>query len=77
VMSMTIYVLHILAGSSARVLMLKLHVPPLPWLYLLSGTAIGVIVPMIAHVVMKRLHLLAPLGLAPLPKRKAAAAVSG
>lgn len=65
VMSMTIYVLHILAGSGTRIVMMKLHVPQLPWLYLLSGTAAGVLLPMLAHVVLARLDLLWPLGLAP------------
>jgi fucose 4-O-acetylase-like acetyltransferase len=74
VMSMTIYVLHILAGSGIRIVMLKLHVPPDPWLYLLVGTAAGVVLPMIAHVVLQRLGLLAALGLAPRAKRKVAAA---
>lgn len=72
VMSMTIYVLHILAGSGTRIIMMKLHVPPLPWVYLLAGTAAGVILPMLAHAVLQRLNLLAALGLAPLPKRKPA-----
>lgn len=74
VMSMTIYVLHILAGSGIRIVMLKLHVPTEPWLYLISGTAIGVVLPMIAHMVLQRLGLLPALGLAPLPKRKAVTA---
>jgi fucose 4-O-acetylase-like acetyltransferase len=65
VMSMTIYILHILAGSGIRIMMLKLHVPPWPWVYLLTGTAVGIVVPMIAHVILQRFNLLAPLGLAP------------
>jgi fucose 4-O-acetylase-like acetyltransferase len=72
VMSMTIYVLHILAGSGTRIVMVKMHIPPSPWLYLLAGTAAGVILPMAAHVVLQRLNLLAALGLAPLPKRQPA-----
>lgn len=67
--SMTIYVLHILAGSGLRIVMLKLHVPPEPLVYLLTGTAAGVILPLLAHLVLQRLHLLAPLGLAPRVKR--------
>jgi fucose 4-O-acetylase-like acetyltransferase len=63
--SMTIYILHILAGSGTRIVMLKLHVPPSPWLYLLIGTAAGVLLPMLAHVVLRRLGLLTALGLAP------------
>lgn len=70
VMSMTIYVLHIMAGAGTRIIMQMLHVPPMPWVYLLAGTAAGVILPMVTHVVLQRLNLLAPLGLAPLPRRK-------
>jgi hypothetical protein len=70
VMSMTIYVLHIMAGSGTRIIMQMLHVPPMPWVYLLAGTAAGVVLPMVAHAVLQRFNLLAPLGLAPLPKRK-------
>lgn len=65
--SMTIYILHILAGSGARIVMLKLHVPPSPWVYLLAGTAAGVLLPMLAHLVLQRLSLLTALGLAPAP----------
>jgi fucose 4-O-acetylase-like acetyltransferase len=70
VMSMTIYVLHILAGSGTRIIMMKLHVPAWPWVYLLAGTAAGVILPMLAHVVLLRLNLLPALGLAPLRTRR-------
>ena len=73
---MTIYVLHILAGSGIRIVMLKLHVPPEPWAYLIAGTAAGVILPLLAHLVLQRLHLLAPLGLAPLARRKPDAVVA-
>ncbi|WP_024506268.1 acyltransferase [Bradyrhizobium sp. ARR65] len=73
VTSMTIYVLHILAGSGMRIVMLKLHVPPQPWAYLFAGTAAGVILPLVAHAVLARLHLLTALGLAPLVKGKPAA----
>ncbi|WP_275434161.1 acyltransferase family protein [Lichenicola cladoniae] len=65
VMSMTIYVLHVIAGSGARVIMLKLHVVADPWLYLVVGTSAGVMIPVGIHLVMKRLHLLAMFGLAP------------
>jgi fucose 4-O-acetylase-like acetyltransferase len=63
--SMTIYILHILAGSGIRIVMLKLHVPPWPWLYLLVGTVAGVVLPMLAHLMLPRLGLLKVLGLAP------------
>ena len=63
--SMTIYILHILAGSGMRIVMLKLHVPPWPWVYLIAGTAAGVLLPMLAHVTLRRLGLLNVFGLAP------------
>jgi len=75
-MSMTIYVLHILAGSGIRLVMLKLHVPALPWLFLLVGTAAGVMLPMLAHVILRRLQLLSALGLAPRASRPAPAILS-
>jgi len=71
-MSMTIYILHILAGSGMRIVMLKLHVPPDPWLYLFVGTAAGVVLPMLAHAFLQRLDLLTAFGLAPLKRRPAA-----
>ncbi|NPU10071.1 acyltransferase [Bradyrhizobium sp. 83012] len=68
--SMTIYVLHILAGSGMRIIMLKAHVPAWPWLYLLAGTAAGVVLPLIAHAALRRLHLLTVFGLAAPGRRK-------
>lgn len=65
--SMTIYILHILAGSGMRIVMLKLHVPPWPWVYVIAGTAAGVLLPILAHVTFRRLGLLTALGLAPSP----------
>lgn len=73
VTSMTIYVLHILAGSGLRIVMLKLHVPPEPWAYLIAGTIAGVVLPLLAHLVLQRLNLLTALGLAPLARRKTGA----
>ncbi len=63
-MSMTIYILHILAAGGARVIMQKLGVPPMPLFYALVVTAIGVGAPMIAYVAFERLGLLPWLGLA-------------
>lgn len=74
--SMTIYILHILAGSGIRIVMLKLHVPPWPWLYLLIGTTAGVLLPMLAHGVLRRLGLLTILGLAPPQARQTRATPS-
>lgn len=66
--SMTIYVLHILAGSGIRIAMVRLHAPHDPWLFLGIGVFAGVMLPMLAHAVLARLRLLAPLGLAPRPR---------
>lgn len=71
--SMTIYILHILAGSGMRIVMMKLHVPPWPAVYLLAGTVAGVVVPMLAHLAFRRLGLLTLLGLAPPAPRSAPA----
>jgi fucose 4-O-acetylase-like acetyltransferase len=74
--SMTIYILHILAGSGMRIAMMKLHVPPWPWVYLIAGTAAGVLLPMLAHVTLRRFGLLTALGLAPSPIIRVQAAPS-
>jgi len=64
-MSMAIYVMHILAGAGARIILMKiLHVPPISWLYLVLCTAIGMGAPVIAYLVMKQLGLLPAFGLA-------------
>jgi fucose 4-O-acetylase-like acetyltransferase len=65
-MSMTIYVTHILASAGTRIAMVKLHIVPDPWLYLTACTVVGVAAPVVMHIVLERLDLLAPLGLAPL-----------
>lgn len=69
-MSMTIYVTHIMAAAGTRIALVNLHVAPNAWLYLVVCTAVGVVAPIIAHVVFERLDLLVLLGLAPLrPER--------
>lgn len=65
--SMTIYVLHILAASGARIVMVHGHLPPSPWLFLAVCTSMGVAVPFAVHRVLERRHLLGAFGLAPLP----------
>ena len=64
-MSMTIYILHVMAAAGARIALVRLHVAPDPWLYLVACTLAGILLPCLAHVVLERLGLLAPLGLAP------------
>lgn len=63
-MSMTIYVLHIMAGAWLRTVMLRLHVPPIPMDYLLAGTILGVVVPMMVHTALSRAGILPWFGLA-------------
>jgi hypothetical protein len=62
-MSMSIYILHLLAGAGTRVVLQKLHVPLGPWGFLAVCTTAGVILPMLAHTALQRRQLLAPLGL--------------
>ncbi len=64
-MSMTIYILHIMAGAGARVVMMRLGVPHDPFVYLVVATFVGVAAPMVAHMALARMGWLATLGLAP------------
>ena len=76
--SMTIYVLHILFGAGARILLMKLNAPENVWLHLSAGVLIAVGIPFLIHRVLATHNLLWPLGLAappqkaPRPKRLAA-----
>lgn len=63
-LSMTIYLLHILAAAGARILLGKLHVDPSPWAFFTVCTAVGVVGPIVAHILFDRLGLLPILGLA-------------
>jgi fucose 4-O-acetylase-like acetyltransferase len=55
--SMTIYLMHILAGSGARVILKSfLGVDSIP-VHLLAGTVIGLLVPLLAQVIIKRYNL--------------------
>jgi fucose 4-O-acetylase-like acetyltransferase len=65
VMSMTIYILHLLAATGARIILVKLGLVKVPE-QLLIGVAAGIGLPILAHLVFKRLNLLTALGLAPL-----------
>jgi fucose 4-O-acetylase-like acetyltransferase len=67
-MSMTIYILHILADSSARFVLNKLGLEE-PAAELIFGLIAGVGLPMVAHFWLSRLNLLPPLGLAPWKRR--------
>jgi fucose 4-O-acetylase-like acetyltransferase len=73
IMSMTIYILHILAASGTRVILLKLGVPPLPFVYLAVATFMGLALPIVAHRVLGHFGLLPWLGLGSPPNRPATA----
>jgi fucose 4-O-acetylase-like acetyltransferase len=70
--TMTIYVMHVVLISAARLLLTKLHVPPVAMIYLPVCTLIGVAVPVCLHSLLARFHLLHLAGLAPLPRRQPA-----
>ncbi len=76
-MSMTIYILHIMAGAGARIAMVRLGVPANPFVYLGAATFVGIVGPMIAHKIFERLGLLALLGLAPSRKPRREARLTG
>ena len=63
-MSMAIYLMHILAGAGARIVMLRvLHIPPLAVIYVPICTIVGIGAPILGYFVAKRLGLLGLLGL--------------
>lgn len=64
--SMTIYAMHILACSGARVALGKLGMRD-SVLHLLLGTACGILIPYTAHQLLQKFNLLYPLGLAAIP----------
>jgi len=61
--SMTIYVMHVLATAGTRIVMVKLGIEAPGAVYLAACTAAGIAAPLIAHVVLDRLGLLPWLGL--------------
>lgn len=62
-LSMTIYVLHVMVASAARIAMVKIVGLDDPLILLSACTLTGVYVPLLVHFVLKSLNLLAPLGL--------------
>jgi len=71
--SMSIYVMHILVASGARIALHKAHVPVNGEGMLLIGTVLGIAVPVAVHVALMRLDLLWIFGLG--KKRAAPAAI--
>jgi fucose 4-O-acetylase-like acetyltransferase len=69
VASMTIYVMHVLTGSGTRVVLGRLGIGNVA-AHLVLGTAAGVLVPYVAHKLLKEYNLLWPLGLGPLPHKR-------
>ncbi|NKJ43257.1 acyltransferase [Novosphingobium sp. SG720] len=70
--SMSIYVMHILVTSGARIALHKMHVPIGGEGMLLIGTVLGIAIPIAAHILLMRLNLLWIFGLG---KKRAAPAV--
>ncbi|TXN71207.1 acyltransferase [Methylobacterium sp. WL6] len=68
-LSLSIFVMHSLAAAGLRVAMTRLHVPPDPMVYLISGTAFGILGPMLAHRLLARWNTLSVLGLGAPPWR--------
>jgi fucose 4-O-acetylase-like acetyltransferase len=61
--SLSIYVMHVIAAAATRIVLDRL-VPGLPLgLHLLAGTVVGVAAPLLVHLAMMRLDLLAWFGL--------------
>ena len=67
--SMTIYVMHVLTGAGTRVVLERLGVESVV-AKLVLGTAAGLLLPYVAHRVLKKHGLLWPLGLGPLPRAR-------
>jgi fucose 4-O-acetylase-like acetyltransferase len=67
--SMTIYVLHVITGSAARVVLRELGVSNVSVL-MMTVLVVGLYVPLLAQKIFTRLHLLVALGLAPPPAPK-------
>ncbi len=64
-MSMTIYILHVMAATSARVLLRRFGLLDL-WTELSIGVIVGTGLPVVAHLILQILNLLTAVGLAPL-----------
>lgn len=60
--SMAIYVMHVIPGAATRIVMVRLGVESVG-LHLLAGTALGVFLPVLAYLILKRLGLLRLFGL--------------
>jgi uncharacterized membrane protein YcfT len=67
--SMAIYIMHVIASAGMRVGFKILHLHG-PAVYLILETLGGLLLPLFAQEVFRRMHLLVPLGLSPLPFTK-------
>ena len=54
--SMPIYLMHILAGSGTRIVLMRFHVHSVPF-HLVAGVAAGIIVPIAVHAVYQKVKL--------------------
>jgi fucose 4-O-acetylase-like acetyltransferase len=64
--SLTIFVAHVIAAAAVRALMLEIGVPHNAALYIACGVSVGIVAPMVLHLVLARFGLLPLFGLAPL-----------
>jgi surface polysaccharide O-acyltransferase-like enzyme len=67
--SMAIYIMHVMATAGMRVGFKILHLHG-PAVYLIMETLAGLLLPLLAEEIFRRMHLLVPLGLSPLPFTK-------
>jgi len=64
-LSLSIYVMHVLAVAGCRIVLLKIGLFNNPYFLLFVCTMVGIIVPIIAHSILQRFGLLVAFGLAP------------
>jgi fucose 4-O-acetylase-like acetyltransferase len=62
-LSLSIYVMHVMAAAGTRIILVNLHLVQDPYALLALCTASGVILPVIAHKIFDQLNLLRLLGL--------------
>lgn len=70
--SLSIFVMHVLAGAGIRILLKKAGAPDEFWFQVGMGMIAGVGLPAMAHEALRRLDLLSYLGLTRLPRRQKA-----
>jgi fucose 4-O-acetylase-like acetyltransferase len=64
-MSMTIFVLHVMAAAGTRVVLMKSGLVESPWIFFVAGVSGGILLPIAAHLILSHWKLLAYFALAP------------